>query len=44
MISRFSPATKVKNSSSNEKPALLSQLVQNVEQSKDAFELAYLKA
>ena len=37
MISRFSPASKVKNSSSNEKPALLSQLVQIVEQSNDAF-------
>jgi diguanylate cyclase (GGDEF)-like protein/PAS domain S-box-containing protein len=37
MISRFSPTSKVKNSFSNEKPALLSQLVQIVEQSNDAF-------
>jgi diguanylate cyclase (GGDEF)-like protein/PAS domain S-box-containing protein len=37
MISRFSPAYKVKNPSSNEKSGLLSQLVQIVEQSNDAF-------
>ncbi len=37
MISRFSPVYKVKNPSSNEKTGLLSQLVQIVEQSNDAF-------